>query len=388
MPDQVAASVAPAPAQTPVAQDVVATVPGTDHQAHPEAPGKIDLKAFIAQRYNEKHKISRGGATAAPAPTAPTTPPAAKTSEQVAPVTEPPKAAEATSQTQSIPPKEEPAKTSAEDDEIAARLARLANASNEAARQRKLRERERAAEERERAASIAHSKEIDLAKRLEAAKTKGSKIAVLEAAGYSREEIANSGWVVDLLNELGEGEAPKPLTEADVERKIAERMKAAEDERRAAEERERERKAAENAAAMENFYARVKVEYKAGDYPILRAQKVTPRQLDGFYQEHLKSHPGQFLTEKELLDHAETAVRAGIKAEKERLAKLEEIISPKPKEEKKPLPPAAIRTVTPALTADAGDKVNVEAPKRETLRDKEKRLRATVEAQYAARAAK
>lgn len=385
MSDQVTAAAVPTPGVSAPTTEA-ATVPGTALPAHPEAPGKIDLKAFVEQRYNEKHKVNRATPATtvqSPKPTPPTAPaplpaPATALGDALAKVE--PKPVELAK------PVETEKKTS-EQDEIAARLARLSAASSEAAQRRKLRERELAADAKSKAAETAHAKEIELARKLEAARTKGSKLAILEAAGYTPEELENSGFVVDLLDEMSKRTAPPTLTEADVEKKIAERLKAAEDERKAAEEIARQRQEADNLVAKEEFYGAVRIEYKAGDYPALKSDKVTQGQLDAFYQQHLRDKPGQILTAKELLDKAEGAIRVTLKAQKERIEKLEALINPK--DDKKPTPPAAaVRTITPSVTSDAGDAIKIEPAKRESLRDKEKRLRATVEAQFQARSAK
>jgi hypothetical protein len=352
-------------------------VPGTDLPAHPDAPGKIDLNKFFEDRYASKHKIkpvakAAPSAPTVPPPVAPTAPAASRAVETAKPAVAPPAAAEAP----------EPPKASPEQAEIDDRLKRLAAASDSAARERKMREREQAADRKAREAVTAHADDIALAQKLREARTKGSKLALLEAAGVTRSDIEQKGWIVDLLNEVGEGEAPRALTEEDVERKIAARLKADEDARKAAADKAQEEANRNLAEAQAGFFSQVKVEFKAGEYPALRADKTTQGALDAFYQSHLARNPGQFWTAKELLDKAESATIAFYDQQEKKIADVRGKLKPK---EAAPAPraPAATRAVTQSAASDA---VHVESPVKLSVREKQAKARDEFAARFAARA--
>ncbi len=384
---QEATASAPAPSNTvttatevPAPGATTATVPGTDLPAHSDAPGKIDLNKFFEDRYASKHKV-KPVAKVTPAPTvappaAPTAPAASQAVETAKPVVAPPGAAEA--------PAVEPPKASPEQNEIDERLKRLAAASDSAARERKMREREQAADRKAREAVTAHADDIALAQKLREARTKGSKLALLEAAGVTRGDIEQKGWIVDLLNEVGEGEAPRALTEEDVERKIAARLKADEDARKAAADKAAEEANRNLAEAKAGFFSQVKVEFKAGEYPALRADKTTQGALDAFYQSHLARNPGQFWTAKELLDKAESATIAFYDQQEKKIADVRGKLRPK---EVAPAPraSAATRTVTQSAAPDA---VHVESPVKLGVREKQAKARDEFAARFAARSAK
>lgn len=369
--------------EAPTAGATTATVPGTDLPAHPDAPGKIDLKQFFADRYATKHAVKPASGTVAATP-APKAAPAAIPAPAVVPVAEAPKTTETASAVEEKPKEA----ATAEQDEIDKRLARLAAAGEAAARERKMRERERAASAKVKEAETSHAKEIELARKIQEAQAKGSKLALLEALGQSKEQLSSSGWVVDLLNELGDQETPPNITRAEAEAiaqaKAEAIIKAREDAAKEAEEKAKAEREASLAEAKAVFFSQVKVEYKSGSYPALKADGATNGQLDAFYQAHLARNPGQYWTAKELLDRAEAHTVAFYEAQEKKISELKAKLKPATPAAKTPAA-SPTRTVTPSTVADAGP-VTIEPPKKLDIKEKQRKARDEFAAKFAQRA--
>jgi len=272
-------------------------------------------------------------------------------------------------------PKVDPVKA-----ELEERLAKLNEASRRAAETRKARERDQATAKRLKEAETAHAEEVALVKRLRESKANGDVLGVLETAGWTRPEIQSSPLVVNLLEQLengGKEEPPKPLTESDIEKKFREleEAKAAEAKAKADEAAAKAKQQAED--ELNEYFAHVRVEFKAGKYPALRSAGTTMGQLENYRATYMRSNPNHAPTAKELLDKAEADLVAFWEKNAAELAKIR---GTTPATETPPLKPgekpAPKRTVTSRMMSDSGGKVPVEEVKpKKGYREKEKEMK-------------
>jgi len=306
-------------------------------------PAPWDFKSLVASRLGKKPANDAG----TPQPVATQAAPAVATAEK------PPVAAATTVKS------EPPAPVV---DDIAARLRELHDANQRASEQRKSAKRTAELEAKAKAAEGAHAKEVALAKAIEEARGKRDFVGLLKAAGYTLDEIKNTPLIVDMvdqfgkLDEGGDAEKPKPLTEADFARMLKEREDAAAAERKEKEEAERKERLAELEQARAEYFAEVKVHFRAGDYPALKQAGTTQGALDAYRADYVRANPNHRPTPKELLDLAERDLRALWKKNAEALAKLEGG-TPAPAAATSavaPAKPQSKRTVTRSMTDGAG----------------------------------
>jgi colicin import membrane protein len=349
--------------ETASAQVVDATAATATEGAAPAADKGFDFKALVSERLGKgKH------ATEDPADTAAEGEPV-KTAEAEGDG-EKPAAIEAKPD-----PKPDPVKA-----ELEERLAKLNEASRRAAEARKAREREQATAKKLKEAEGAHAEEVAMAKRLRESRAKGDALGVLEAAGWTRQEIRDTPIIVSMLEQLENGakeEPPKPLTESDIEKKFREleEAKAAEAKAKAEEEAAKAKQQAED--ERNEYFAHVRVEFKAGKYPALRSAGTTMGQLESYRATYMRNNPNHAPTAKELLDKAEADLVAFWEKNAAELAKIRgttpatETAAAKTGEK-----PAPKRTVTSRMMSDSGGKVPVEEakPKRD-VRAKEKEMK-------------
>lgn len=290
-------------------------------------------------------------------------------------------------------PKTEEANPDPVKQEIEDRLAKLNEASRRASEARKARERDQATAKKLKEAEGAHAEEVALAKRIRESRTKGDVLGVLEASGWTRQEIRDSPLIVGLLEQLENGdkdEAPKPLTESDIEKKFREleEAKAAEVKAKADEEAAKAKQQAED--ERNEYFAHVRIEFKAGKYPALKAAGTTMGQLDSYRAGYVKANPNHNPTAKELLDKAEADLVAFWEKNAAELARIrgtapaaaaQPTAGAKPGE--KPASTAPKRTVTSRMMSDTGGAPPAEEvkPKR-SYREKEKEMKDAILARY------
>lgn len=271
-------------------------------------------------------------------------------------------------------------------DDIEARLAALHEANRRAAEARKLKQRDAELAKREAEVASRTSEDTALVRQLRDSKSKGDVLSVLVAAGWTRQEIADSPLVVNLLEQIEKSDPStpgKPLTESDIERKFRELKdaEAAEVKKRAEEEAKEAAKRGEIERA--EYFMRAKVEFKAGDYPALREAGVTLGALDNFRANYMRSNPNHAPTPRELLDIAEKDLVAYWEKQAELLAKYrvkkpaQTVVEPAKKPTAfQPAAQSAKRTITSRMMADSGGYVPpVEAPVRKPYSEKEKEMK-------------
>lgn len=340
-------------APTTTAQDASqapAAAEATQTQAPAEGtttatPAPWDFKSLVAGRLGKKTASDAG----TPQPVASQAAPAPEATAEKPPIAAAP------------PVKAEPPAPVVDD--IAARLRELHDSNQRAAEQRKASRRMSELEAKARDAEGAHAKEVALAKAIEDARTKRDFVGLLKAAGYTLDEIKNTPLIVDMVDQLGkldetggDAEKPKPLTEADLARMLKEREDTAAAERKAKEEAERKEKLAELEQVRSEYFAEVKVHFRAGDYPALKQAGTTQGALDAYRADYVRANPNHRPTPKELLDLAERDLRALWKKNADALAKLEGG-TPAPAAPTSAVAlakPQSKRTVTRSMTDGAG----------------------------------
>lgn len=367
--------------ETTQATEAAAQVANEGQQAGTEAEAKpIDFKALVAER------LGKPGAKAAE-------------SQAEKPATEDKPADKLQDKSKDKPAeaekKEEPA-AKPEDDpvkrELEERLSRLNEASRRAAEARKVKQSEAEAAKKLKAAESAHAEEIALAKQLREAKGKGDVLGVLRAAGWTKQEIESTPMIANLLEQLEKAEddaPPKPLTEADIERKLQEREAAREAEAKAKADEEKARLKQQAEEERDRYFVGVKVEFKAGNYPALRSAGTTMGQLEQYRANYMAKNPNHAPTAKELLDMAERDIVAFWEKNAAELAKIRgtattaATAAAKPGE-KQPEAKPAKRTVSSKMQTDTGATVAKEEPApKKAYRDKEKEMRDSFVARFA-----
>jgi hypothetical protein len=331
-------------------------------------PAPLDFKAMVAERLGGKKQGGEG--TPAPAVVAPPVAADAKDPEKPS-VT----LVKAEPQAQVV-------------DDIDARLRALHDANQRAAEQRKAAKRTAELETKAKSAEGAHAKEVALAKAIDDARSKRDFVGLLKAAGFTTDEMRNSPLIVEMVDQLGkleEGggeEQPKPVTEADLERMLKAREEAAEAERKAKDEAERKQREEKLQIARDEYFAELKIHFKAGDYPALKHAKTTQGALDAYRADYVRANPNHRPTPKELLDMAERDLRALWKRNADALAALDGG-SPALAAQAREFAPAAAakaapakRTVTSRMTADVGASAHQQPPaERKTYREKEREMK-------------
>ena len=244
----------------------------------------------------------------------------------------------------------------AEEDPAAAALLKLARDGQRLSKERKqFREeqaRQKAEGERE---ATTRAAERDRIAKLETARTGGSPLAVLRAAGLTDEQIQGP-FVVDLLNQMKAeeeartGQANPGLTREQVIQLV--QAQQAEQLRLAAEQGETERQRQQRAlqASIERdrnaFFGQVKTEFKTGQYPLVAAVRPIQGELDAHFVSHFQS-TGERLTASQLLAAFEKRYKdEGL------------IVVPKPRpgaKPTKPAPAAISRTISSRAQEDVGD---------------------------------
>lgn len=256
-----------------------------------------------------------------------------KTKEDPAKVEEQPKIVEKKPDPVKVEtPKEEPKKP--EVDDLDARLARLAQASTEAAKARRAKAKADA-EARQRADAAAkersaHEEDLALAARIKQARATGKKLEQLKALGITQEEL-DSGFVIDLLNEMEGVERPPAVTKEQVDAlvaaKVAEALKQREDAAKANAEKRKQEEAERVLAEGEEIIEEAKIHYKAGNYPLLKEENPSHGSLLIFKQKFEAANPGRYLGGKELLDEAEKYLRLKYEESKKQFSRLDRLLS-------------------------------------------------------------
>ena len=333
----VASHTAPAAEEKPLDK-----VSPDEHRAKVVA-GLGDWKAKGEQEQARKS----GKGQAAPAVVA-AAPPAETTTAEPAPEATPPAAAEEAPAVAPVPP--------AEEDPAAAALLKLARDGQRLARERKefRAEQARLKAEGEREATARAAERERIAK-LEAARTGGSPLAVLRAAGLTDEQIQGP-FVVDLLNQMKAeeeartGQVSAGLTREQVVQLVqaqqVEQQRIATEQQQAAQQRQQRELQANIERDRNAFFGQVSTEFQTGQYPLVAAVRPTQGELDAHFVSHFQT-TGERLTAPQLLAAFEKRYKdEGL------------TVTPKPKpgaKPAKPAPAATSRTMSSRAQEDVGD---------------------------------
>ncbi len=339
------------------------------------APAPFDFGKLVAERLGGK----KGDAASAPASVAAPKTPAAEVATEAVAAKEPPAPVAVA--------------TPAPVDDIDARLKALHDANARAAESRKAQKRQAELEGKAKSLESAHEKEVALAKAIEEARGKRDFIGLLKAAGFTIDEMRNTPMIVDMVDQFGkldEGdvEKPKAVTEADIARMLKEREDEAEAKRKADAEAAKAKRIEELTIARNEYFAEVKIHFKAGEYPALKQAGVTQGGLDKYRADYVARNPNHAPSPKELLDLAEKDLRALWKRNADALAKLDGGKSPAPATPKPNAAPASpqprARTVNSRMSESAGETATEpEKPAKKTYRDKEQEMKDSFVSRFA-----